>query len=94
MKRLTFHFYTYVLLSLKDKEFYIGSTDNLKRRLTQHSHGKVDATRYRLPLKLIYYEYFVNQEDAEAREKFLKSGYGHRQLKEIIKRTLKGEWLF
>ena len=89
MKRQTFHYYTYVLLSLKDNKLYIGSTNNLKRRLKQHSHGQVEATRYRLPLKLIHYEYFINKDDAEARELFLKSGYGHRQLKEILKRTIK-----
>jgi len=30
----------------------------------------------------------TEKEDTEAREKFLKSGYGHQQLKEILKRTL------
>lgn len=88
MKRQTFHYYTYILLSHKDNKFYIGSTNDLKRRLTQHSHGLVESTQYRLPLKLIHYEYFINKEDAEAREIFLKSGYGHQQLKEILKRTL------
>jgi len=89
MKRQTFHYYTYVLLSLKDNKFYIGSTNNLKRRLTQHSHGLVEATKHRLPLKLIHYEYFISREDAEAREIFLKSGYGHKQIKAFLKTTLK-----
>lgn len=89
MKRLTFHYYTYVLLSLRDNEFYIGSTNNLKRRLTQHSHGLVEATKHRLPLKLIHYEYFISRKDAEAREIFLKSGYGHKQIKDILKAILK-----
>lgn len=89
MKRLTFHYYTYVLYSFKDSKFYIGLTNDLKRRLIQHSHRQVAATKYRLPLKLIHYEYFINKEDASARELFLKSGYGHKQLKEILKRTMK-----
>ena len=88
MKRLTFHFYTYILLSLKGNKFYIGSTNNLKKRLIQHSHGQVIATKNRRYLKLIHYEYFINEKDAKAREIFLKSGYGHQQLKEILKRTL------
>jgi hypothetical protein len=28
------------------------------------------------------------EDDARAREEFLKSGYGRRQLKEILKRTI------
>ena len=81
-------FYVYILYSLKDKGLYIGFTNNLKNRLTLHSKGQVIATKNRLPIKLIHYEYFINKDDAEAREKFLKSGYGRRQFKEILKRTL------
>ena len=46
------------------------------------------ATKNRIPVKLIHYEYFINRADAEAREKFLKSGYGRKQFKEILKNTL------
>lgn len=81
-------FYVYILYSLKDNKFYIGFTNNLKKRLTEHAKGKVDATKNRTPLKLIHYEYFINRTDAEAREKFLKSGHGRKQFKEILKHTL------
>ncbi len=81
-------YYVYILYSYRDCKFYIGFTNNLKRRLTEHANGKVEATKNRIPVKLIHYEYFVNQHDAEAREKFLKSGYGRKQFKEILKNTL------
>lgn len=81
-------FYTYILYSKKDKGFYIGFTNNLKSRLILHAKGKVDATKDRRPFKLIHYEYFINEIDAKAREKFLKSGYGRKQFKEILKNTL------
>ena len=83
------HYYVYILSSQKDTKLYIGLTTNLKKRLQEHARGDVNSTKKRRYLKLIHYEYFVNQEDAEARERFLKSGYGHQQLKEILKRTLK-----
>ena len=82
-------FYIYILYSLKDYKFYIGFTNNLKKRLTEHAGRKVEATKNRIPFKLIHYEYFINQKDAKAREKFLKSGFGRRQFKEILKNTLK-----
>jgi predicted GIY-YIG superfamily endonuclease len=81
-------FYVYILYSLHDGGFYIGFTTNLKQRLITHAQGKVTSTRIRRPLKLIHYEYFINEEDAKAREEFLKSGYGRRNLKEMLKRTL------
>ena len=81
-------YYTYVLFSLKDQGLYIGFTSNLKNRLIQHAKGLVTATKNRLPYKLIHYEFFVNEEDAKAREEFLKSGYGRKQLQQILKRTL------
>ena len=44
-------FYTYVLMC-SDGDWYIGSTDDIKRRLWEHENGKVTATIYRRPLKL------------------------------------------
>lgn len=82
-------YYVYILYSSKDKGLYIGFTNNLKARLTLHAKGQVLATKNRLPLKLIHYEYFINEHDAKAREKFLKSGFGRKQFKEILKNTLK-----
>ena len=82
-------YYVYILFSLKDKGLYIGFTTNLKDRLLRHAKGEVQSTSNRRPLKLIHYEYFVNEEDAKAREVFLKSGFGRNQLKKALKRTLK-----
>ncbi len=81
-------YYVYVLQSLQDGGFYIGFTTNLKSRLTKHAKGEIISTKLRLPFKLIHYEYFINREDALAREEFLKSGFGRKQLKQILKRTL------
>jgi len=81
-------YFVYILLSLKDRKFYIGYTEYLEKRLKQHIDGRVASTRFRRPFKLLHYEAFVDQRDAEAREKFLKSGAGHTQLQAKLKRTL------
>jgi len=73
-------FYTYILQSEKDHLLYTGYTDNLKRRLAEHKSGKVVSTRKRLPVKLIYYEACLNQQDATHREKYLKSAWGKRYI--------------
>ena len=82
-------YYVYILLSLKDKKFYTGYTTDLKNRLSDHARGEVKSTRYRRPLKLIHYEYFIDEEDARSREVFLKSGFGRKNIKKALKNTLK-----
>ena len=83
--------YTYVLLSDKDKHFYIGFTDNLKARLEEHQKGSVKSTEHRRPLKLIYYEACLNKYDAIKREKYFKSGFGRRFLRNRLQTFLDQE---
>jgi putative endonuclease len=79
--------YVYVLFCLKSRNLNIGFTHDLKKRLIMHSSGNVRSTKYRLPVLLIHYEYFINEADAKAGEIFLKSGYGLSQLKNILPKT-------
>lgn len=65
-------YYTYLLRSVKDNGFYIGSTEDLKRRFEQHIRGRVESTKNRRPLELFYYEAYNNIELARDREKKLK----------------------
>ena len=81
-------YYVYVLLSEKDGNFYIGYTDDLKKRLDEHNKGRVPSTRNRNPLILIYYEAGLNQKDAIRREKKLKTTWGQRYIKSRLKEYL------
>ena len=83
-------YYNYVLKSLKDNNFYIGFTTNLKERLSAHSKGLVKSTKYRRPFILVYYELSFNLESAIHREKYLKTTYGHRYLKNRIPENTNG----
>jgi len=82
-------FYVYVLKSKKDNKLYIGYTEDLKRRIQEHSKGRNFSTAQRGPFTLVYYETFKSQKDATSREKQLKqfkSTYGH--LKKRIENSL------
>ena len=83
-------FYTYVLQSKKDNGFYVGFTKDLKLRFEKHSKGQVESIRDRRPLKLIYYESCLNQDDATKREKYLKSYHGKMFIKKRLKSYLTG----
>jgi putative endonuclease len=78
-------FYTYILIGKKDKEFYVGFTNDLKRRFEEHQRGLVSSTAPRRPLELIYYEACLNEADATARERYFKTGFGRRFLRNRIK---------
>jgi len=82
-------FYVYVLKSLKDKKLYIGSTDDLRRRLSEHNGGKVRSTKSRIPFELRYYESYFVEKDARRREAALKDdGRVLAQLKLRISESL------
>lgn len=77
-------YYTYVLLSLKDNEIYVGYTEDLSQRIKMHNSGQVTATKFRMPLKLIYFEACLNKEKAIKREKTLKTGFGRKYIKNRV----------
>jgi putative endonuclease len=66
-------YYVYLLkLNNTKKNFYIGFTNDLRRRIKEHSLGNTRTTKNRDP-ELIYYEAFNNKYLALKREKGLKS---------------------
>ena len=83
-------FYTYVLKSSKDMQFYVGFTKDLKLRFDQHQKGLVESTRGRRPIDSIYYEAYLDKEDALGREKYLKSSLEKMFIKNRIKSYLTG----
>ena len=83
-------YYIYILNSKKDGNNYIGLTKNLEERLKRHSEGKVILTANRRPLELVYYEVSFNMDDALHREKYLKTTYGRRYIKNRIKNQIQG----
>jgi len=76
----------YVLENQKDHSWYIGQTDNLKRRLEQHNSGNGGrTTRIKAgPWKLMYAEAYCEKRDALGREKFLKGGSGRKYLRKQL----------
>jgi putative endonuclease len=83
-------FYVYILLSPKDGSLYTGFTNDLKKRLVKHNSGRVFSTKSRRPLKLIYCEVCLNEQDAKQREKYFKTGIGKRFIKYRLKNYFQG----
>lgn len=83
-------YYVYVLQSLKDMNYYVGFSKDLKLRFEQHQRGSVESTKNRRPLRLIYYEASLDIEDALRREKYLKTHLGRLFLHKRLKSYLTG----
>lgn len=82
-------FYVYVLKNKNYDELYIGSTNDLKRRIIEHNEGRVKSTNLKRPYKLVYYEAYGEESDARRREKMLKlRGQARNQLIIRLKATL------
>ena len=84
------YYYVYVLVSEKDGNKYVGYTSDLKRRLVSHNEGEVPSTRKRLPMKLVYFEGCLDRQDATKREKYLKTAWGKRYIRNRLEYYLTG----
>ncbi|MHB8652751.1 MAG: GIY-YIG nuclease family protein [Terriglobia bacterium] len=85
-------YYVYILRSQKDGRFYVGWTHDLKERLKMHNAGGVTSTKPRRPLDLIFYEAYLNQDDAKRRESYLKTSKGKTSLRVMLAEFLKGSF--
>lgn len=74
------YYYIYVL-ECSDGFWYTGYTKDISIRLEEHKNGKVLSTKNRLPVSLLYFEGCKNQQDATHREKYLKTTYGKRYIR-------------
>jgi len=76
--------YVYILRSTADKNLYVGSTNDINRRLAEHNSGKVDSTKNRVPLSLEAYIAVKNRAKAVELEQYLKTGSGRALLQKRI----------
>ena len=78
-------FFVYMIKSNKKSWYYVGSTNDLERRVGEHNSGKVKSTKPYLPLSLVYTKEFIHEHEARAYERKVK---GSRIEKEGIIRSL------
>lgn len=82
-------YYIYVLQLLRDNSLYVGYSTNLKQRIISHKKGRNFSTKYKLPIKLIFYEAYTERSDAKRREKYFKTTKGKTTLRTMLKDYIK-----
>jgi len=76
--------FLYILQSQSSNRFYVGSTDDLQRRLSEHLRGHTPSTRGRGPWKLVYKEEFATLLEARRRELEIKCWKSSRMIRALI----------
>ena len=79
--------YVYILRSLRDKKYYIGSTDDIEKRVNEHNNKLgAKSVKGKLPVKLVYFEERDDQKEAARRESEIK-GWSHLKKKVLVDNT-------
>jgi putative endonuclease len=78
-------YFVYILESLKDKTYYVGSTQDLESRLQRHNEGRVAYTRPKRPWKLVYSEVHPDRSSAMKREYEIKRPKRRDDIEALIK---------
>ncbi len=73
--------YVYAIKSTVKDWVYVGMSNDVNRRLSEHNRGKEPSTKALAPFMLIYQEEVLDRKSARIREKYLKSSAGRRFLK-------------
>ena len=77
-------FKVYILKNSISGRHYIGSTNDIERRLSEHNRGQTKSTRQEGVWEVIYTEEFENALEAKQREKLIKSYKGGNAFKKLI----------
>lgn len=77
--------YVYILESLDNGRYYIGSTIDLDERLKHHFGGFTPSTKRFGEIKLVFSQYYVNLKDARSIEKKLKKLKRRDYINKIVK---------
>ena len=77
-------FYVYIIQA-REGRYYIGSTENILKRIEQHNSKKFKGWTNRFnDWKLVYYESFLSRTEAIKRERQIKRMKGGTAFKKLI----------
>ena len=77
-------YFVYILYSPKLDKYYVGSTNNLERRLAEHNRGKTSFASLGMPWELKYSESFATRAEAYRREMEIKKKKSRKYIEELI----------
>ena len=80
--------YNLYILKLNNGSYYIGSTEDLDKRIDLHQKGRVKSTKGSLPVELVYSEEYNTRSEAQKREYQVKKWKSRRAIERLINKAL------
>ena len=77
-------FVLYILYSEKLDRFYVGYTNDIERRISEHNRIKGKYTDTGLPWKIVYSENYPDKKSAMSRERFIKGRKSKQFIRDLI----------
>lgn len=77
-------FTLYILYSVKLDRYYVGYTNNIERRLSEHNRLKGKYTDIGIPWVLVYSEEYKTKKEAMDRERFIKNKKSKQFIIDIV----------
>ena len=77
-------FIVYILYSQKLDRFYVGYTNQLERRISEHNRKKGKYTDIGIPWIIVYTEEFDSKKNAKNREKYIKKQKSKQFILDLI----------
>ncbi len=81
-------YYMYILRSEESANYYVGYSADLRKRVEQHKNQQTRFGKQHKKLDLIYYEAYLTEQQARAREAKLKK---NRRMKQLLIERLSGQ---
>ena len=72
------------MLECADGSYYIGHTDDIEKRVSEHEQGQGSGyTKTRLPVKVVYMQDFMTRDEAISAEQQIK-GWSRKKKRALI----------
>jgi putative endonuclease len=78
-------YFVYIIESLKDGTYYVGSTQDLSERLERHNQGRSRYTKVKRPWKLVYSEEHIDRSSAAKQEREIKSKKSKSHIEALVR---------
>jgi putative endonuclease len=78
-------YFVYIIESLKDGSYYVGSTQNLTERIKRHNQGRSTYTKPKRPWELVFSEEHIDRSSATKQEKEIKSKKSKSYIEALIR---------
>ena len=78
-------YFVYILKSIKEESYYVGSTQDLKSRLERHNQGRSKYTKAKRPWELVYWEKHQDRAGAMKLEREIKARKSKDYIESLIR---------